>query len=115
MLDVSGRYYLTAGHTFLGAYPIAGVRFGTLFWNYAKPVPIVENGVRRTVDSDQINHFSTYGGFGFGLIQTRHVQIGAQLLGGARFYSWTSQAGFSNTLFPAAGFAQVRFEGGLRF
>jgi len=114
-LDVMGRYYLTAGHTFLGAYPLVGVRFGTLFWDYAKPVPIFEDGVRRDIKSDSMNHFSMYSGFGFGLVQTRHLHIGALTMGGVRFYSWDTKNGFSNTLFPPAGFVQGRLEAAIKF
>lgn len=114
-LEISGRYYLTAGHTFLGAYPIAGVRFGTLFWDYDRPVPIVEDGVSRNVESDHINHFSVFGGFGVSLMQTRHVHLGLQVVGGGRFYSWGTSEGFSNTLFPPAGYVLGRFETGFRF
>lgn len=114
-LEVSGRWYLTAPQTFLGAYPIAGLRFGTLFWVYDRPIPVVESGVNRTIDSDHINHFSVFGGFGVSLMQTRHVHLGFQVLGGGRFYSWDTSEGFSNTLFPPAGYLLGRFETGFRF
>lgn len=114
-LDVSVRYYLTPPHTFLGVWPVAGMRFGTLFWDYAKPVPIVEDGVPRTVDSDQIDHFSLYGGLGLSLVQARHFQIGTQLTGGARLYGGDTRNGFSNTLFADVGFLQVRCEAMYRF
>jgi hypothetical protein len=114
-LEISGRYYLTAARTFLGAYPVAGVRFGTLFWDYDQPVPIVEDGVRKTVDSDHINHFSVFGGFGVSLMQTRHLHCGLQFTGGARFYSWDTSEGFSNTLFPPAGYVLGRLETSLKF
>lgn len=114
-LDLMARYYLTAGHTFLGAYPLVGVRFGTLFWDYAKPVPVFEDGERRDVKDDQINHFSIYGGFGFGLVQTRHLHLGAMTMSGVRFYSWDTKNGFSNTLFAPAGFVQGRLEAAVKF
>lgn len=114
-LEISGRWYFTAPQTFLGAYPIAGVRFGTLFWTYDRPVLVVEDGATRTIASDHINHFSVFGGVGVSLMQTRHVHLGLQLLGGGRFYGWDTSEGFSNTLFPAAGYVLGRFEGGFRF
>jgi len=40
---------------------------------------------------------------------------GFSSLGGGRFYGWDTSEGFSNTLFPAAGYVLGRFEGGYRF
>jgi len=114
-LDLTARFNLTESYTFMGAYPLAGVRCGTLFWDYAQPITVIEDGTPRVVNNDHINHFSVYGGFGFSPMRLRHLQIGTQLLGGSRFYSWTSHQGFSNTLFPPAGFVQVRFEAGYSF
>lgn len=113
--DLTARYYLTPEHTFLGVYPIAGMRFGTLFWNYARPVLVYENGIPRKVKDDLINHFSIYGGAGVGLMQLRHVHVGAQLTGGVRIYSWATLNGFDNDLFPSAGFVQLMFEAGYKF
>jgi len=109
-LDISARYYLTAPNTFVGVYPIAGFSFGTLFWDYNHPVTIVEDTGTRQVSSDYINHFSIYGGVGMSLVQIRHMHVGTNLTGGARLYSLDSSNGFSNTLFPDAGFVQLRFE-----
>ena len=74
-------------------------------------------GVLTNADSAHTltNHFSVFGGLGVSLMQTRHVHLGFQLLGGGRFYAWDTSEGFSNTLFPAAGYVLGRFEGGFRF
>jgi hypothetical protein len=109
-LDISGRYYLTKGNTFIGVYPIVGFSFATLFWDYNHPVTVVEDDGTREVRSDYINLFSIYGGVGMSLVQIRHMHIGSNLTGGARLYSVDSSNGFSNTLFPDAGFVQLRFE-----
>jgi hypothetical protein len=114
-LDVTARYYLTPSHTFMGAYPMVGVRAGTMFWDFAKPVTIVEDGVSSQVKSDYINHFSLYAGFGVSLIQIRHMQVSTNLLSGVRLYSMGTHHGFSNTLFPDCGFMQVRCEAGYKF
>ena len=113
-LDISGRYYLTKENTFIGVYPIVGFSFGTLFWDYNHPVTVVEDDGTRQVFSDYINHFSIYGGVGMSLIQIRHLHVGSNLTGGARLYSVDSSNGFSNTLFPDAGFVQLRFELSIR-
>lgn len=113
-LDATVRYYLTAAHTFVGVYPLAGLRAGTMFWEFARPVTIREDGEDRTVTSDRIDHMSFYGGLGLSLVQLRHVYVGATLFGGARLYAVESSNGFSNTLFPDVGFVQLRVEAGYR-
>lgn len=109
-IDLNTRYYLSAPHTFLGVYPIGGVRFGTLFWKFARPIPVTEDGQTRTIDSDRVGYFSLYGGAGLALMQLRHVQFGGHVTAGVRLYSWQTKAGFSNDLFPATGFVQVMIE-----
>ena len=113
--EVDGRYVLTPTHAFFGAYGIAGLRFSTLFWDYARPVPIVEDGVSKEVTSDEIKHWAIFAGTGVAWMQTRHVHAGFQVLGGVRFYAWQTQEGFSNTLFPPAAFVLTRFELAGRF
>jgi len=114
-LDLTARYYLTASHTFVGVYPLAGMRMGTLFWDFATPVIVIEDDEPRTVKSDRIDHMSFYGGLGVSLVQVRHLHVGTSLIGGVRLYSWESARGFSNTLFPDVGFVQARVEAGYRF
>src|SRR5439155_3607005 len=55
-LDVTTRWYLTPPNTFLGVYPLAGVRFGTMFWDFARPITVVEDGESRTILNDQVNY-----------------------------------------------------------
>src|SRR5262249_8200447 len=59
--DVSARYYLTPPHTFLGLYPLAGMRFGTLFWSYRTPVNVIADGAPKTIEDDYLNYFALYG------------------------------------------------------
>ena len=113
--EVNGRYTLSPTHAFFGPYVLAGFRFSSLLWDYARPVPILEDGEKRDVTSDQIEHWAVFGGAGVALLHGRHLQAGFQVLGGARFYAWETEAGFSNTLFPPAGFALGRFELGWKF
>ncbi len=108
-LDVSGRYYLTRENTFVGAYPIVGFRFGSLNWDYAHPILVEENGIRR-VTSDQLYYYSPYVGVGTSLVQTRHFHLGTQLIGGGRFYERHTREGFANDLFNDGGFMQLMFE-----
>lgn len=109
-LEVMARYELTKGWTFMSLYPVLGLGTGTLFWNYAKPVPVVEDGVVRYVNDDHINHFYGYLGLGFAGLRTRHVLLDVIASGGGRIYGWHTYNGFSNDLLPSVGFAQVQFE-----
>jgi len=109
-VDISGRFYVTSPNTFVGVYPIIGMSIGTLFWDYNQPVTILEDTGTRQVSTDYINHFSFYGGAGMSVMQIRHVHVGSNLTGGVRFYEDNSSNGFSNTLFPSAGFVLLRFE-----
>jgi hypothetical protein len=108
-VDVSGRYYLTPEKTFIGAYPIAGLRFGSLNWDYAREILIDDGGTRR-VTSDELFYFSPYVGMGTSLVQTRHFHLGAQLIGGGRFYGVHTQEGLANDLFKDGAFVQLLFE-----
>lgn len=106
-LDVMARYYLTPSHTFMGLYPVFGLGTGTLFWTYARPVEVIENGAARMVEDDRINHFSFCTGLGMSLLQTRHLHVGGNLVGGVRFYGRHTDAGLKNDLLPTTGYAQL--------
>jgi hypothetical protein len=109
-LDLSARYYLTPPQTFMGVYPIAGVRFGTLFWDYRKAVSVIADGRNKTISDDYLNYFAFYGGAGLSLVQARHLHAGLHLTGGVRAYGGTTFEGFQNTLFPATGYTQLAVE-----
>ncbi len=113
-LDLMVRYELTREHTFMSFYPVVGIGTGTLFWDYAAPVPVVENGVSRMVKDDRINHFYGYAGVGASLMRTRHVLLDGMLTGGGRFYGWHTSNGFSNDILPPVGFAQFQVGIGFR-
>jgi hypothetical protein len=114
-LDFTTRYYVTPPHTFTAFYPIGGVRLGTLFWDFAKPITITENGQDREIQDDQVGFLSFYGGAGVAFMQIRHLHVGANLTSGLRIYSWQTEQGFSNDLFPATGFFQLLFETTYKF
>jgi len=108
--DVSARYYLTPPHTFLGLYPLAGMRFGTLFWSYRTPVNVIADGAPKTIEDDYLNYFALYGGLGVSLVQTRHFSTGVNLTTGFRAYGDKTYEGFHNTLFPTTGYTQLALE-----
>jgi len=109
-LDLTGRWYLTREHTFSGVYMLGGIGTGTLFWDYAKGVPVVRDGVTTTITDDRINHFEVFAGPGIGLIQSRHLHLGLNAVSGVRFYGWHTDAGFANDQLPATGFGRVLVE-----
>lgn len=109
-LDLSLRYYLTRDHTLLGLYLLAGIGMGALFWDYAKPVTVVENGARKTLTDDRINYYSLYGGAGISLLQTRYVHVGGNLIGGTRLYGDHTGSGLQNNLLKTTGFVRAMIE-----
>jgi len=113
--DFSARYYLTPPHTFLGVYPLVGMRFGTLFWSYRSPINVIADGGPKTIEDDYLNYFSMYGGLGVSLVQTRNFLTGVHLTGGYREYDENTFEGFRNTLFPTTGYSQLTFEMTLKF
>ena len=114
-LDVTVRYYPTAGHTFMGPYAMAGAGTGTLFWFYQTPVLVEEDGELKKVEDDRLNHFSFYGGAGLSLVQTRHLHMGVNLVGGVRFYGWHTGAGLRNDMLKTTGFVRTAVEVQYRF
>jgi len=115
MVDVNVRYYLTPPHTLLSAYPIGGFRLGTLYWDYANPITIVEDGHPQQVTGDQIDFMGIYAGAGVSLLRVRHMQIGTHLVGGVKLYATETKRGLANDVFPDAGFVQVMFEMSYKF
>jgi len=106
-LDLAVRYYLTKDNTFMGIYPLAGLGTGTLFWDYAKPVTVIEDGAPRTLDGDRINYFSLFGGAGMSLLQTRHLHVGGNLTGGVRLYGRHTGSGLKNDMLRTTGYAKA--------
>jgi hypothetical protein len=109
-LDLTGRYYLTPHHTFVGVYGIAGLSTGTLFWDYAQKLPVIQDGELKEVSDDRLNYFESYAGAGSTIMQLRHLQMGGSLVGGVRWYSWHTFQGFENDELPATGFVRGQFE-----
>lgn len=113
--DVSGRWYLTHANTFLGIYPIAGLRAGKMFWFYANPLTVVDDEGVRTVDNDALGFIAPYAGVGAGLVQLRHVQLGVRGVAGWQLYHWMTREGFSNDLIRNTGFGEVKVEAAYLF
>ncbi len=109
-LDLTVRYYLTKDQTFMGVYPLAGLGTGTLFWDYGRPVTVMEDGAPKTLDGDRLNHFSFFGGAGISLLQTRYLHLGGNLTGGVRIYGWHTGSGLKNDLLKPTGFARLMIE-----
>jgi hypothetical protein len=110
-LDFSTRYYLTQQHTFLSAYPVGGFRVGYLNWTYENELTVEDEfGDPTTIRTDWLRFTAFYGGLGFRLANMRHMEIGANVTAGVKWYSDTTSEGFENDLFPRSGFYQLAFE-----
>lgn len=108
--DLSGRYYLTPENTLVGVYPMVGLQYGSLSWDYARPLAVEEEGRTRTVDNDFVSYWAPYVGLGTSLVQTRHVHLGGRVITGLRVYGSHTNEGFQNDIFKATGFVQFLFE-----
>lgn len=61
-LDLTARYDPPDADARIRLDPLVGVGAGTMFWNYADPVTVVDGAASRTVGYDGIFYFSFYGG-----------------------------------------------------
>lgn len=104
-LDVTLRYDLTRG-----IYPLAGMGVGTMFWDYTKPVTVIEEGAPRAVGYDGIFYGSIFGGAGMTLLSTRYLTLGSSLTGGVRLYGGSMGSGLKNDLLKATGFTKFLLE-----
>jgi len=109
-IDVTGRYYLTEPYTFSGVYALVGGGTGTMFWDYAGPVSVIQDGELRTVEDDYLNFFDFYLGAGSTLVQLAHLHFGGNLVGGVRFWGWHTHNGFDNDMLPTTGYARATCE-----
>ncbi len=109
--DLGGRFYFTPRHTFMGLYTHVGLRVGHLSWDYKNPIQVVGTGGQtETIDSDGVNFFAVFGGFGVGLAQFRKVHIGVNLSFGYKSYGATTSEGFDNDVFSDEPFTQLMLE-----
>jgi hypothetical protein len=99
----------------MSVYPIVGVRFGTLFWDFKQPVNVIEDGEPRTLESDAVGFGAAYGGLGMSLMRIRHALVGVNFTSGVKIYGWSTRGGLSNDLFPATGYLQATVETLYRF
>jgi hypothetical protein len=81
---------------------------------YAREI-LIEDDATRRVTSDELFYFSPYVGMGTSLVQTRHLHLGAQLIGRGRLYGEHTQEGLANDLFKDGAFVLLLFETTLVF
>lgn len=109
--DLGGRVYFTPRHTFVGLYTHVALRVGHLSWDYKNPIQVVGTGGQtETIDSDGVNFFAVFGGFGVGLAQFRKVHVGVNLSFGYVSYGATTSEGFDNDVFSDEPFTQLMLE-----
>ncbi len=109
--DGSGRFYFTRGHTFIGPYVLAGLRFGWFYWEWKNPIEV--DG--EEISSDDLYFGAIYAGLGASIIQTRHFHVGGNLAFGLMIYDSLTGEGFENDLFYDAGFTQLVLDFTIRF
>jgi len=109
-LDLTARYDPQNDEARLRIYPLVGVGAGTMFWNYTKPVTVIEDGAARTVGYDGIFYFSLYAGLGAALALTPCVTVGLSVTGGTRLYDQSVGSGLKNDLLETTGFSKVQLE-----
>jgi len=109
-LDITARYDPPKDDALLRIYPLAGVGVGTMFWDYSKPVTVIEDGAPRAVGYDGIFYFTFFGGGGATLQLTRKLAVGGNLTGGVRFYDRSMGSGLQNDLLEPTGFVKVLLE-----
>ena len=108
--ELSGRFYFTPRHTFMGLYTLGGLRFGYLFWDYKTAIVVSEPGKTERIDSDRVNYASLFLGLGVNLAQTKRVQIGANLSVGYKVYYGLTHEGFDNDIFDDEPMMQLMLD-----
>jgi hypothetical protein len=109
-LDLTARYDPPNGGALLRVYPLVGVGVGTMFWDYAKPMTVIEDGAPRTVGYDGIFYFSLYGGLGAALVVNPRLTLGCSVTGGTRLYDQSTGSGLKNDLLKTTGFGRILLE-----
>jgi hypothetical protein len=109
-LDLTARYDPLEDEAFIHIYPLVGVGTGTMFWNYAKPATVLDQGASRTVGYDGVFYFSFYAGVGGALELTRHLTMGGSMTGGTRLYDRSMASGLKNDLLKTTGFVKILLE-----
>jgi hypothetical protein len=109
-LNLTARYDPTDNEATVRIYPLVGVGAGTMFWNYTKPITVVDDVASRAVGYDGIFYFSFYGGAGGALVLTPHLTVGGSLVGGTRLYDQSMGSGVKNDLLKQTGFVRILFE-----
>ena len=108
--ELSCRYYLTPEHTLVGIYPIGGLQYTTLYWDYATPIVVEKDGDKKNVRHDNLQLGAPFVGLGTSLIQTRHLHLGGRVIGGVRLHADHTHQGFDNDIFEPTGFVHFLIE-----
>lgn len=109
-LDLSGRFFFTPSHTFMGLYAVLGLRIGYLFWDYKNPIVVNQLVTTETIKSDRIGYGAPFVGIGVNLAQIDPIQIGANLTAGYKAYSSVTREGFDNDIFDDEPMIQLIFD-----
>ncbi|MCK6618945.1 MAG: hypothetical protein HUU32_13010 [Calditrichaceae bacterium] len=113
-IGAASKYYFTPQHTFLGNYFLGGLNLNLMLWQYKNSIEADvydENGnVTGTeeIDFDGIGGLEIYLGMGFNLAQTRHFQLGLEVVPGIFLWSWQTTEGFDNDVFKPATYIKLK-------
>ncbi len=99
------KYFTTPRYTFLGQYFLLGIALNEMFWQYENPI-IVEDDER--IHSDHITGLELTAGVGVHIAQTKHFQIGAEVLPNIILWSFYTNEGFTNDVFGPFGSVKFR-------
>jgi hypothetical protein len=110
-LDIGARGYLTAPHTFMGAFLAVGYRIGLLMWDWRNPIQVPnDSGGFDEIRGDSIVTHSFHAGFGLSPVQLAHFHLGCRFVYGLKIYSPTTLENLENDLFKSVGFGQLLFD-----
>lgn len=106
-LELGLKIYITPSRSRMGGYIETGLRFGEIAWNYRDP--------SLGPSEDYLGEWGPFLGFGVAILQTRHLHLGASVMGGVWFMGDETGEGFNNDVFKDVGYYQVNLKGVILF
>ena len=106
-LELSGRYYFTPSHTFMGLHVDGGLRHGILFWRYAGIGRANGDSEEEVIHADAVGTVHIYAGLGISFMQTERLHLSSTLAVGLKFFYGNTLRQFENDLFEPQGFVQL--------
>ena len=105
-LKLDFNFYTTPSHTFIGQYFIFGIGYTYMQWHYANEV-VMDYDI---IENDALDGLELYTGAGIHLIQTRFLNLGAELTPGVIFWLGRTAEGFDNDVFKPFWYIRLDFK-----